>query len=256
MYVDEVGHEAMRVFESDHERYLSLTGVIMRLDYAGGEFFERMEDLKSVYFDSHHPDDPVIFHRTEMVKRRGPFSVLSDSEVAEAFNYKLLRLMRATNFTVITVGIDKLSHKNHYSDPAHPYHYLLEVLVERYVRFLEMKGARGDIFFESRGAKKDQQLQEEFVALREGGNRNLRTRALEKRLCKDGLVFKREDQNVAGLQLADIIAFPSLRYLVCTDQAKELDNGMTSQIVELLLDDKYRRTPGGRIEGYGTKWLK
>lgn len=256
MYVDEVGQEAMRVFETDHQRYLSLTGVIMRVDYAGGEFIERMEDLKSEYFDDHHPDDPVVFHRSEMVRRKGPFSILSDDNVSEEFNTELLKLIADSRFIATTVGIDKESHKSHYSDPAHPYHYLLELMLERYVKFLETKGTRGDIYFESRGAKKDQKLQDELVALRKGGNANISARSLEKRLCTDGLVFKRGDQNVAGLQLADIIAFPSLRHLVCTDQQKELDVGMTSQIVKILVDEKYRRSPGGLIQGYGTKWLK
>jgi hypothetical protein len=256
MYVDEVGEEHMRVFNNDGQRYLSLTGVIMELDYAGSVLSEEFSRLKREFFKDHHPDDPVIFHRTDMRARRGVFSVLGDKGISERFNTELLDVINSTVFTAITVGIDKESHKKRYVDPAHPYHYLLEVLVERYIWFLEKLNARGDILVEGRNSTQNGQLDEEYLQLYDAGNNLLTAHSIQRRLSTRRLKFKRKDQDVAGLQLTDMIAFPSHRYLVCREQGQELDQGFTSGVVDILTSSKYRRRYDGLIEGYGSKWLK
>jgi hypothetical protein len=68
MYVDEVGNSDLASSENPLHRFLSLTGIIIDLNYVSCILYPQMERLKSEYFDS-HPDDPVIFHRKDLLDR-------------------------------------------------------------------------------------------------------------------------------------------------------------------------------------------
>src|SRR6185295_6372999 len=106
---------------------------------------------KRRYFHS-HPDDPIVFHRKELVNKKAPFEALLDPAVEAAFNTELLQRLRQWNYTVITVTIDKLQQIEQYQVWRYdPYHYCLKVLVERYVLWLQAHGVTGDVMAESRG---------------------------------------------------------------------------------------------------------
>jgi hypothetical protein len=246
----------MRAFNNDGQKYMSLTGVIMNIEYAKDDLTPKFDRLKESYFQDHHPDDPVIFHRADMVRNRDAFRALKDDELRNEFDADLLQAIEGADFKVITVGIDKESHARHYVEPAHTYHYLLELLTERYVWHLRDLGARGDIFVEARSPSENTLLNREYEAFYEAGNGVVSANTVQRHLTGRRLEFKRKDQNVAGLQLTDLVAFPSHRYLVCREQDRDLDSGFTPKVVDILVADKYRRRYDGRIEGYGTKWLK
>ena len=89
MYIDEVGNPDLASSENPLHRFLSLTGVIIDLNYVSCILYPEMEQLKSDYFDS-HPDDPVIFHRKELLNAKHPFEVLRDSETRSRFDEDLL----------------------------------------------------------------------------------------------------------------------------------------------------------------------
>lgn len=75
LYVDEVGNSDLKSSDNPIHRFLSLTGVIIELDYVSKTLFPEIESLKSKYFDS-HPDDPIILHRKEIVNAKYPFEAL------------------------------------------------------------------------------------------------------------------------------------------------------------------------------------
>jgi hypothetical protein len=73
-----------------------------------------MEAIKRQYFRA-HPDEPIIFHRKEMVNFRHPFEAFSNPEIREGFDSDLLRLLSEWQYMVITVCLDKKRHKETYS---------------------------------------------------------------------------------------------------------------------------------------------
>ena len=93
MYVDEVGNPDVGSSDNPLHRFLSLTGVIIDLAYISGTVHPQMEELKLNYFDS-HPDDPVIFHRKELVNAKHPFEALRDSKTHTNFDNELLKFLR------------------------------------------------------------------------------------------------------------------------------------------------------------------
>lgn len=209
IYVDEVGNPDIKSSDNPNHRFLSLTGVIVELDYVKTVLHPEMENLKRRFFDP-HPDEPVIFHRKEMVNGRFPFEKLRDSAVREQFNHELLRFLKTWKYVVISVCLDKRKHKDTYLTWRYdPYHYCLAVLLERFVFFLNGADARGDVLAESRGGKADRRLKNSFEKLGVNGTSYVESQQFQQALTSRQLKVKPKLNNIAGLQLADLLAHPS-----------------------------------------------
>ncbi len=255
LYVDEVGNSDMRSSQNPNHRYLSLTGVIIELDYVRTTVFPAIESLKIRYFDS-HPDDPLILHRKELVNKRYPFHSLRDPAIETAFNKELLALLKDLDYIVITTVVDKLEHQHRYSVWRYdPYHYGLAILMERYVLWLERHDFVGDVLAESRGGKEDRRLKDSFARLYESGTDFVKADKFAQCLTSKELKVKQKSNNIAGLQLADIIAHPSFKATQARRLNNQLPNNFGGAIAKILESDKYHRSPSGKIEGWGRKWL-
>jgi hypothetical protein len=84
MYVDEVGNPDLKSAMDPNHRFLSLTGVVLSLNIVKNQLHPEFEKLKSEYFDS-HPDDPIIFHRKEIMNGQYPFQKLKDLSIRTQF---------------------------------------------------------------------------------------------------------------------------------------------------------------------------
>ena len=69
------------------------------------------------------------------------------------------------------------------------------------------------------------------------------------------LKVKLKANNIAGLQLADLIAHPSFKATLARHQKQPLASNFGGQIAQILEDMKYYRSPDGQIDGWGRKWL-
>lgn len=257
IYIDEVGNHDMKHADDSNQRFLGLTGVILQSNYVARVLQPEMMKIKAQFFQS-DPDESVIFHRKEMINKRGPFRVLWDDEIRKKFNATLLEALKRWEYNVVTIVIDKLAHREQYRVWRYePYHYCLAVLLERYVLFLERANARGDVMVESRGATEDRKLAKSYSRLWERGTDFINEACFQARLTSRQLKIKPKIANIAGLQLADLIAHPS-RQEVLMDNKLLQDDRFTfgKQICEILRRDKYLRdTQTGEINGYGKKLL-
>lgn len=256
LYVDEVGNSDTNASQDPNHRYLSLTGVIIELGYVRQTLFPAVEALKTRYFSS-HPDEPLILHRKELVNRRYPFHQLRHPVVEQQFNDDLLALLRNLNYIVITIAIDKLEHQQRYSVWRYdPYHYCLAILLERYISWLEQQASNGDVLAESRGGKEDHRLKGSFTRLYDEGTEYVSSARFSSQLTSKELKVKPKHSNIAGLQLADLIAHPSFKAMQARREKKALPHNFGGQIATILETDKYHRNPSdGRIDGWGRKWL-
>jgi len=255
LYIDETGNSDTKSAADPNHRFLTLTGVIIHLDYVDKILHPQMEDLKRRYFKS-HPDDPIILHRSDINNARGSFYALKNPSVREAFDTEVLRLIGEWNYKVISVIIDKKELLDRYSVWQYdPYHYSLKVILERYVYFLEQNHAIGDAMAESRGGKEDMRLKLSYERLYESGSEYISTLRFHQVLSSKQLKVKNKSSNVSGLQLADLLAHPSRLQMLRTYNLKDEDYSQkfAGRIVELLKSKYLSR--GLKIEGYGMKKL-
>jgi len=255
LYIDEVGNSDLGSSQNPNQRYLSLTGVIIELGYVDKVLFPEMETIKRKFFTS-HPDDPIVFHRKELVNKEPPFSALKNSKVEREFNVEILESLIRWDYTVITAVVDKLQLIEQYQVWRYdPYHYCLKILVERYIRWLQRHNSEGDILAESRGGREDMRLKKSFEKVYEEGSDWVTPDLLQVHLTSGQVKVKPKANNIAGLQLADLIAHPSYKVSLTRRNREGLPDNFGGQIGQILLDSKYDRSPSGRIDGWGIKWL-
>lgn len=255
LYVDEVGTADLGSVNIDSERYLSLTGIAMPVAEARDVLGPRLATIKSEIFQ-HDPDDPLILHRRKIVKRAGPFGVLSNDALREKFDSQIMAAMNDCNYAVITALIDKkaMLAKAAWTNKE-PYHYLMEVLVEKYVQFLERNDTIGDIMPEGRQGKPDQRLQAAFTGVMSRGTFYVPRARMRAQIPSSNLKFRYKRDNVAGLQLADLLAHPS-HMVIREMMGNPVELGpFCTQVKALLKEQKYDRSSTGRITGYGMNWL-
>lgn len=255
LYIDEVGNDDMSHTDDERHRYLSLSGVAMDQDYARDHATPAFNTLKAIL--KHDPDRQVILHRKDIMNKRGFFECLGDQSICDAFDAGMVKFFTETDYTLITVLIDKLRmlEQKHWQE-RHPYHYLMKILVEKYVQWLERKGGIGDIMPEMRKGKKDDALQRAFASVRIWGSDYVNAKRIKAAIPSKTLKFRSKEHNVTGLQVCDLIAHPS-HMNVRKTQGHAVELGPFAQkIVPILLDKKYDRSPyNGSVIGYGMKYL-
>src|SRR5918998_5571340 len=244
LYIDEVGHASTGAsIVNENERYLSLTGVAFEEGYMRDYVYPAMDELRTRYFAS-RPDERVIFHRKEMVNKKPPFESLRDSNVQERFDADFLSLMRSLNYVVFTVVIDKWEHVERYQEwAAHPYHYCLEILLERYQRWLHRMNAVGDVMAESRGKREDFALAVEYTKIWRNGTDYISHKQMQECLTSKQLKLKPKSSDTCGLQFADLLAHPSYKWCLCSQNFEPPPSNFGGRIASVLEELKYYRSP-------------
>lgn len=216
LYVDESGDHTYKNLEDIRRRYLGLIGVAIEFEYYRNEFQPRLEALKQSHFP-HDPDEPLILHREDLYNRRHAFGVLADPARNSAWERDFIDFVRTARFRLFTVVIDKKAHKERYGNAAaHPYHLCLTFLLERYRGYLMYVGGKGDVLAESRGAKEDLALKAVYQEVWREGTFYISPREFQKVLTTSQLKVKGKKENIAGLQLADLLAHPAKLGILCS----------------------------------------
>lgn len=255
MHIDEVGNSDLGSSQDPNHRYLSLTGIIIDLNIVRDQLFPSFEYLKQNFFDS-HPDNPVIFHWKELVNKNYPFHSLRKLETEKAFNAEFLDSLKRLEFVAITTVIDKLEHCQRYQVWRHdPYHYCMEILVERYAKWLDKRRLNGDIMIEARNKTVDRRLKESFRRICSRGTSYTEPELFGSTFTSSELKIEPKYKNIPGLQLADLIAHPSFKAMLASRNRQPVASNFGGEIVRILRKSKYDRSPSGRIDGWGTKWL-
>ncbi|MEI6823287.1 MAG: DUF3800 domain-containing protein [Bacteroidota bacterium] len=254
IYIDEVGNSDLKSSDNPNHRYLSLTGVVIELDYVKTTLSPQMEALKAKYFNQ-HPDEPIIFHRKELVNKKYPFNALNDVEIETAFNIDFLRYLSSWNFKIITVLIDKKEHYQKYNIWRYdPYHYAMAIMFERFhLRLKEIRN-EGDMMFESRGGKEDIRLKESYRKIFKEGTDYIKPQDIDETLTSKELKIKQKSANISGLQLADLIAYPCRRFALdhfnlLTDHRQTFND----RIMDVIKNKFFQKD--NKLDGYGLKLL-
>lgn len=259
LYIDESGDHTYSEIDSPSKRYLGIIGCIIGSDYYRQKFQPELEQLKQTYFP-HSPDEPVIFHRSEIIQKRSSFWRLRNSEMEKSFNNDLLNFFKTTDYRVIIVVIDKKSHIERYKEAAfHPYHYCLAALLERYCGFLNIYNAIGDVLAERRGGTEDMQLKESYRRVYESGTTQRNPEFFQKVLTSKEIKIKPKSTNIAGLQLADLLAHPCKNEVLLENKRiseQEWKSKKFGLEICKCLELKYNRHIfNGRVRGYGKVFL-
>jgi hypothetical protein len=252
LYIDESGDHAFNRWGNVtvENRYLCLVGVMFPLD---GPIHDGLEALKRRHFPRHHPEEPYCFHRRELIDAKYPFHALRDPAARERFDRDMLAFLASHQYIVIGVVLDKKAHDERWhKQSAHPYNFCLHLLLERYVGRLLHRGHRGDVMVEARGGREDKILRAEYSKLYAGGTQFQPASQFQRALTSKELKIKTKTSNVAGLQIADLIARDvMLEILSHRNVPCPKPTAFGRRLREILVEKYNRRLGDGRIDGYG-----
>ncbi|MFO7654242.1 MAG: DUF3800 domain-containing protein [Candidatus Krumholzibacteriia bacterium] len=232
VFVDESGDHGLETADPNYPIFV-LAFCLFRKDNYARTAVPALIDLKFKHFGH----DQVILHEREIRKREGDFQVLNDPQVRTEFHADLDSLIEQTPFTLVASVIDKESLKSSYLTPGNPYHLAMAFGLERIYLHLQ-QSTPGTVWFvfERRGKKEDDDLELQF-------RRYCETNATGQTLPFK-IRFASKATNSCGLQIADLIARPIGRHHLKPTQPNRAHE---------VIEQKFRRGPGGRLMGWGLK---
>lgn len=195
VYVDESGH-ASPVPDPDFPCFVLAFCLFEKKTYCE-TIAPFLQGLKFEFFGH----DMVILHEREIRKAHGPFAILTNRRIREAFFTEINNMMEAAELSIIHETIIK---KGDHLPSDNLYHLALQPCLERLYDKLTELGANDaelHVVFEERGKNEDRQLELEFRRLCDGKNHH-------------GIaypfvpVFASKKANSSGLQFADLVARP------------------------------------------------
>lgn len=238
LFLDESGDHSLDKVDQQFPVF-TLAGCAFDEGYYKQEVVPKIAAFKRETFG----DDSIVLHTSDITRNRKGFESLKDSVARARFYDRLNHLIRGLDFVVIAVSILKNEHRRARANPTDPYHYSLEIMLERFYYLLQQRGERGRIIAESRNAVFDAELRREFERLMTSKDSYVRGPRL--RSCIDGLDFREKRANLAGLQIADLIATPVSRFVIGKNTHEDFS----------VIEEKFRRSPSGGYWGYGLKVL-
>ena len=256
MYVDENGHETLKGdLSGNDKRFLCLTGIIMMLK-EHDRLTDAMNALKVKFFGS----TDIILHRRELIAAEPPFECLKNEEFRDEFNNDFLRIVRSTEYWVVSVVIDKKALVDRYGilHAKDPYALALEDIMHRYQYWLQSYSrlcghCYGDILIEARSKGEDRRTRATYIEIYNGRGYN-RLQDATKYYSSGEIKLKPKSANIAGLQFVDLICHAARRYILTkyglADNIKH--SSYEQQIVEILVESKFRRLED-KIEGFGIR---
>jgi hypothetical protein len=252
LYIDESGDHVYRMTDEISHRFLCLLGCWFRNPFYL-DFHKKIETLKLKYFN-HHPDEPVILHREDIINRRKAFKVLQDEDVRRQFDDDLSTLLLEAQFTVVAVVIDKKALQAQFGEQAaHPYHLAMGFMLQRYAGYLNHINRIGDVMAESRGGYEDRLLAESYTRIYERGTWMTDRAYFQNSLSSSQIKLKQKSANISGLQLADLLGHPVKQYVLAQyGFIEEKQLGAFARHLMPVFANKFNfHLYEGRIEGYG-----
>jgi hypothetical protein len=109
---------------------------------------------------------------------------------------------------------------------------------------------------EERFKKVDKKLKASVERIYFHGTEHLSSDTIQRHLVSKDVLMRPKQANIAGLQLADLIAHPSARHMRRERDGLSHPQDFGGQIVDILIARRYRRHLRTlKIDGFGTKWL-
>jgi len=236
-FLDETGDHALSSVDESFPLFL-LAGCLFaeeELIRVEGE----INELKQIFFGS----QAVILHSREIRKCEGAFQVLFDLELKREFYERLNKILKSAQFTVIGAGIQKKRFIEKYGPLAdNPYSISLSFILERMTYCLKNSNSQVSIEIEKRGHREDRQLVDHYNKLLDCGTAFVTSEKFKKRI--NDFSFRAKRENVIGLQIADLCAYPLARHVL---------SSQVPYIPYTIIEDKIYCDERGKIDGYGLK---
>lgn len=208
-FLDETGDHGLSFIDTNFPLFL-LCGCLIREDKLL-EVETAINNFKTKYFNT----ADVILHSREIRRCEGSFQILFDLELKKIFYEDLNGIISDASFTIIGSGVNKEELIKTYGKAANdPYILSLSFIFERLIFCLDKmnRDAKVNIKVEKRGIKEDSLLSTHYNSILDKGTYYVSHDRLHNAILSFKFHSKRD--NITGLQLADLCAYPLARHLL------------------------------------------
>jgi len=210
LFIDESGDHGLVNLDANFPVFLLCGMLISQENYL--TFRDNINQIKKEFWGN----KTVIFHSRDIRKCQNEFQIFFDLDLKKSFYDQVNSLITTGDYTVIASAIRKDKYIYTYGRLSNDvYELALSFIIERSVFFLDsIKGVKKqlNIIIEKRGKKEDKKLDEHFQRLLSRGTGYVSAERLKSLDLK--IIFKDKKENINGLQIADLLAYPIARYVI------------------------------------------
>ena len=208
LYLDESGEHNPSVTSPDYPIFV-LGGIIADKDYADGPLTDALNDFKRQLLKT----TDIVLHTADIVRNRKGFEPLKDVGFRNEFYERLNSLMRGLEYSVVACAIRKDTLAFRRFSARDLYLVCFEVLVELFCEEIGDVRDGGIIVAESRSSSPlNRALDHAWLDLKSNGTGQTPGSAITNRIL--ALNLRDKQDNVAGLQMADLVISPIGRHLL------------------------------------------
>ena len=206
-FFDECGDHSLEKIDNDFPIFILSTVVVERENYLE-KIIPSLAKLKLKFWDH----EGVNLHSRDIRKALGDFTFMQIPQERKTMINELELMIQNLPFTLFLTVIDKEKHKNqHGINGLNPYNLALGHTLFNLEEFLnENNEDTLPIIAESRGKNEDDQLKASFYEFKSSNS--------QFQLSNFPLTFRRKNDNIAGIQIADLCAYPAARRFLNPDK--------------------------------------
>ena len=211
LYIDECGDQNLETFSPTFPIF-TLCGILVR-DTLVPKLEEQIRALKQDFWGNRQ----IILHSRDIRKCQNGFEVLFDLDVKRRFYESINQLLGQRDmYIIVSCSILKEPYIRLFGRFNDVYGQSLSFILERAIFYVDNECPDGNgcisAIVERRGKREDRNLMSYYQQLLDKGTYWVTTERMKSRMnCLD---FKWKTEDIAGLQIADLIAYPITRHVL------------------------------------------
>lgn len=226
LFIDESGDHGLVNLDPDFPVFL-LCGLL-----TSEENYENTRNVINTLKKTFWGNKEVILHSRDIRKCNKEFQILFDNDIKQQFYLALNNIIQNSIYRILASAIDKENYIKKFGRLSNDvYELALSFIIERAIFSLdEIVGQEKqlEIIIEKRGKKEDKKLDEHFQRLLARGTGFVSAERLKNVRTK--IIFRDKKENINGLQLADLVAYPIARYVIEPDRANPAFDKLSGKI--------------------------
>ncbi len=215
LFLNESGDHGLTNIDEQFPVFVLCGILISKSNYK--TLLESLNEIKKEFWGN----KKVIIHSRDIRKCEKEFVILFNKEIKKQFYEKINELITSQNYVIISSAINKDKYIKRYGRLSNDvYEISLSFIIERAIFYLDdvaYADKELSTVIERRGGKDDHKLRNHFQNILSRGTGYVDAKRI--RDYKTSIEFKSKSDDIAGLQVADLIAYPIARYVLDPDRA-------------------------------------
>lgn len=236
LFLDESGDASLNKVDPRWDTFVLCGILFSEPNYK--QFNQALINLKLKIFK----DPKVVFHSYDIRRLKGPFKILRDDDLKAQFYEEMSKIFNDFEYTVFASIIDKPRYRKKYPKRDQAYEESLMFIAERAINMINKSHDKLIFCLEKRNNSKNRILKKYYQKFLNYGT--VYCSNLDFECCEPVLEFRDKNQQVNGIELADICAYP-----IAWNQ---LNPGKNHPTLDQFQSKIYRRFDG-LLSGYGLK---